>query len=123
MRIMFGLALACLLTGCSMSKPIARINDVAVPKGIDSGYRVIAVDGGAAVRASGELATVVPLVEVPPGPRTLRIQRQGEDPIEITATLEPDHRYRIATKKDGTAVLVPDSRQRRPPPAKSKEPD
>jgi hypothetical protein len=105
----YGLAFVCVLSGCSMNKPISRINDVAVPKGIDSGYRVIAVDGGAAVRASGEDATVVPFVELPPGPHTFKIQREGEEPLEISSTLEPDKRYRIATKK-GTPFIMEDLR-------------
>ena len=109
MRNYYGLALVCLFSGCMLNKPIARINDVAVPKGIDSGYRVIAVDGGAAVRASGEDATVIPFVELSPGPHTFRIQREGEEPLEINSTLEPAKRYRIATKK-GTPFIMEDLR-------------
>jgi hypothetical protein len=105
-----GLALVCLVSGCMLDKPIARINDVAVPKRMDSGYRVIGIDGGAVVRAKGEDATVVPFVELKPGEHTLKIQRMGEEPIEVSSTLEGDKRYRIATKKDGTAVLVEDLR-------------
>lgn len=104
-----GLTLLCLLSGCSMSKPIARINDVAVPKGIDSGYRVVSVDGGAAVRAKGEDASVIPFVELRPGEHTIQIKREGEDPLEVSSKLEGGKRYRIATKK-GVPFIMEDLR-------------
>jgi len=71
MKILHSLALFCWFVGCSANTPIARINDVSVPKELNSGYRVVAVDGAEAARASSHFVTLVPEVELSAGPHTI----------------------------------------------------
>jgi hypothetical protein len=102
LRPLLGLIVA---SGCSAAPRYARINDVSPPP-LNSGYRVVAVDDGAEVRASGKVVTVVPVVLVPPGRRTFTIQSEDGTKQTFPATVEADAKYRLARQDDGTATLV-----------------
>lgn len=98
--------------GCSSlsSQPQrAIINDVSVAAPLDSGYTVTAIDGGRVIRASGKLATVVPVVVSPAGMHTITVEpKAGENRTaqKFEALLEPSKTYRIGSKPDGTLTLV-----------------
>lgn len=113
MKLVFALfASFVALTGCSSfnTQPQrAIINDVSVAAPLDSGYTVTAIDGGKATRASGKLATVVPVVVSPAGKHTITVEpKSGDDRTaqRFEATLEPSKTYRIGKKPDGTLTLV-----------------
>lgn len=101
--LLLGLIVA---SGCSAAPRYARINDVSQPPPLNSGYRVVAVDDEAEVRASGKVVTVVPVVLVPPGRRTFTIQSEDGTKQTFPATVEADAKYRLALQDDGTATLV-----------------
>jgi hypothetical protein len=109
MKNLHALALLCCFVGCSANKPIARIDDVSVPKELNSGYRVVGVDGGETARARSRFITVVPEVELSAGPHTIQVQRDGEAPIEIKTTFAPNKRYRIAAN-EGAPTIIEDLR-------------
>ena len=105
------LVMGATLCGCSISadrKPHATINDVTVKAELDSGYRLIAVDGAPVERAQGHVATVVPFAIVKPGHRTLTLEDKGDPRMEhvtISADLEEGKRYRFAVH-EGDVVVV-----------------
>lgn len=105
------------LIGCSdpdgpVGKNTARINDVAVPISLDTGYKVVEVDGKLAVRARSAFMTVVPFVIVPVGQHTLSVKpKQGPgDAKAFVVTVVAGKTYRIADTANGNLSLVEDSR-------------
>jgi len=102
------------LCGCSVSQtpgPHATINDVAAKPQLDSGYRLIAVDGRPVERARSALATVVPFALVEPGRRALTLEAKRDPALEhvtISAELEEGKRYRFAVE-GGNIVVVEDT--------------
>ena len=102
-----------MILGCpSPSDPFpqnkAIINDIAVRQSLDSGYRVIAVDGKPEERAnSPHIITVAPVVLVDGGEHTLTLESQGDKKLPnktLVAVFEATKRYRI--KKDGPVFSV-----------------
>jgi len=103
------LLLMCLMSvaGCRATARQARINDLAVPHPLNSGYQIVSVDGAPESRAAGKVATVIPMVLVNPGSHTFSVTLPRQTtPKTVTAYVEADKEYRIATKYDGTPILV-----------------
>ena len=109
LRIM--LILMALITGCASNNKFARINDVSVPIGLDTGYRVIAVDGNAENRVSSDIVSVVPYVLLKPGTHKLTLQtRDKKNQTTVICTVAADKSYRIADSGKGVITLVEDLR-------------
>ncbi len=91
----------------------AVVNDVSVQLGVDSGYRLVAVDGHDVKRISGRFITRVPFALVPPGKRSLTVEL--DDSISpssmrtLVAELEDGKRYRFKLDDD-TLSVIEDSR-------------
>ena len=88
----------------------AKINDVAVPVALDSGYRVVAIGGKEPVRTSSPFISVVPYVELSPGKCRIDIEpKEGKGERE-SFYFSPDAgtTYRII-KADSGFTLVEDS--------------
>ncbi|MFO0788354.1 MAG: hypothetical protein U0805_02785 [Pirellulales bacterium] len=95
------------ITGC-MGPHFAQINDVTVPQALDSGFQVVAVDGGAAKRSSAKhTSTTAPQVVVEPGSHQFTVESKDKSVRkDFTATIAPDKQYRIAADKSGEPTLV-----------------
>jgi hypothetical protein len=115
--------------GCALERPHAIVNDVSVRQEIDSGYKLVAVDGKKVRRARGSginsLVDYVPVAWVEPGTHSLTLRRStisntddsaSKNEVTITATLEANKSYRVAVK-DGTVSLTDDN-ERTPLPVK-----
>ncbi|QDV67171.1 hypothetical protein Poly24_08630 [Rosistilla carotiformis] len=89
----------------------AVINDITVRQGLDSGYRLIAVDDRPEKRRKGRFVTFVPVALVNPGNRKLTLQKKdhvSESNATIFAQLKQGTRYRIKLQ-DGKLNLVKDT--------------
>jgi len=74
---------------------------------MDSGYRVVAVDGVKESRAAGKVVTMVPVVLVDPGVHTFSVRHSGIDaPVSVSAKVEANKEYRVAVKEDGMPTIV-----------------
>ncbi len=90
----------------------ATINDVAVPIEMDSGYRVVEINGEAPERMSHPFVTVVPYVVIIPGKNHIEIEPvDGNGKREsFYFTPEAGVAYRISIKEGGGYTLVEDQR-------------
>ena len=107
------LVLVLALCGCSAlrnQRPHATINDLTVSAELDSGYRLIAVDGKPVEREEGIVNTVVPFAIVAPGNHTLTLEPQSASnnpKTKISVNVDAGKRYRFAVEK-GNVVVVED---------------
>jgi len=87
----------------------AVINDIAVRRGIDSGYRLIAVDGHDVRRIRGRFVTMVPFALVPPGEHSLTVESKdgnsSKTMLTFVAKLEIGKRYRFELNEDTLSVI------------------
>jgi len=107
------LVLAFALCGCSTMRheiPHATINDVAVRSELNSGYRLVAVDGRPVERQKSKVNTVVPYAIITPGNHTLTLEPElgsNNPKTTISANIEEGKHYRFAVK-EGNVVVVED---------------
>ena len=95
--------------GC-MGPHCAQINDVTVPRGLDSGYLVVAVDDGAAKRTSKHVSTTAPNVLVEPGTHKFTVESKDKSVRkDFTATIDQGKQYRIGLD-GGEPKLVEDGK-------------
>ncbi len=105
----FGVALLC--CGCSTSRslaPHAIVNDVSsVKPAIDSGYRVVAVDGEPVERVRSSTVTMIPDAIIPAGKHTLTLESKDDSSAaQKTATgdFAVGKHYRLT--KQGESIVV-----------------
>ena len=110
---LFGIvtAIAVLCCGCSTSRqqlPHAIVDDVSsVKPAIDSGYRVMAVDGEPVERMSSSTVTMIPNAIIPEGKHTLTLESKDDSSAPLTtatADFEAEKHYRL--EKRGKSVVV-----------------
>lgn len=102
-----------LLGGCASGtlfskRSHATINDVSVPGPIDSGYKVVAVDGKPVERLESSVHTVIPFATVESGEHTLSLEPSvgnGLTPTVVTASFEAGKRYRIHREAGAVSVV------------------
>jgi hypothetical protein len=92
------------IPSCSQT---AKINDVAVPISLDSGYRVVAVSGKKPVRSSSSFVTVVPYVEVRPGKCLIEIEPKDGNGERKSFYFSPlaGTVYRIGKTENGFTLI------------------
>jgi hypothetical protein len=86
----------------------AIVNDVSVKAPLDSGYRVVAVDGKPAERARSAVVTVVPFVLVQAGEHKLSLEPKNGESLaatDVTATFDSGKRYRIQRENGVVSVI------------------
>ncbi|MEX2287539.1 MAG: hypothetical protein WD648_10655 [Planctomycetaceae bacterium] len=98
-----------LILGCSSQRPFAVVDDVTVPSRLDTGYKLIEVDGMPVKRARGRVVTMIPVALVEPGKHTFTWEDSGtpKKVISVFAVVDADKSYRLADR-DGAFVLVED---------------
>ena len=86
----------------------AEINDVTVRQELQTGYRLVAVDGKPVQRLKSSVNTVIPFAVVPPGNHTLGLEpdlHSDKPRITISADLAEGKRYRFAAREQGVVVV------------------
>ena len=115
----------CVATASRVHGPHATIDDVAVPATLDSGYKVVAVDGKPVERARSSIDTVVPVAIIQPGTHTLSIEPHFGATLEATtvsAAFEAGKRYRLKFEDEGVTVVEDADRTGTPTPEQYPQP-
>jgi hypothetical protein len=84
------------------------INDVNLAQPLDSGFRLVAVDGRPVKRQNSHWIDVIPYAILEPGAHTLTLERRvGSDSATTTvsASLEAGKRYRFKAEAESVVIV------------------
>ena len=110
MRYLPLILLLCLAACSGDDYSSAKINDVSVPVQLDTGYRVVSVDGKAPDRQSSQFVTMVPYVLVNAGEHAIVVESDAGDRKEVMGTFDEATTYRISENEEGELVFILDTR-------------